>query len=78
MPGNWIQDKSGLWWELIPAGPFPEPRELTEEERLEAAMNYMKNKLAPRLQIDALYVQAGRYESYVRDAQADDFTDGLR
>ena len=77
MPGNWIQDKNGLWWELIPAGPFPEPRELTPEERIAAATNYMKNKLAPRLRIDALYVQAGRYESYV-GSTPEDFTDGLR
>lgn len=73
---QWIQTKDGLWWELMPAGPYPEPRELTEDERIQAAVNYMKNRLA--FKIDALYVQAGRYESYVRDHQADDFEDGLR
>ena len=72
---RWIQDKSGLWWELMPAGPFPEPRELTPEERLEAAHNYMKNRVA--LKIDRLYVQAGRFSSYV-GSTPDDFTDGLR
>lgn len=76
MDGNrWIQDKHGLWWELMPVGPFPEPREITEAERIEAATNYMKNKLA--LKIDKLYVQAGRYSSYV-GTTPEDFTDGLR
>lgn len=73
---RWIQDKNGLWWELMPVGPFPEPRELTEDERIQAAVNYMKNRLA--LRIDQLYVQAGQYESYVGAKPEDDYTDGLR
>lgn len=72
---RWIQDKSGLWWELMPVGPFPEPRELTEDERIQAATNYMKNRLA--LRIDKLYVQAGSYSSYV-GSTPEDYTEGLR
>jgi len=72
---QWIQDKDGLWWELMPAGPFPEPRELTEEERIAAAISYMKNRLA--LKIDLLYVRAGNYDSYAGTVPPDDITEGL-
>lgn len=46
-PSNWIQTKDGLWWQLLPAGPFPQPRELTDEERIEAAIRYMCGKYGP-------------------------------
>lgn len=42
---DWIQTKDGLWWQLMPVGPFPQPRELTDEERIESAIRYMRSKM---------------------------------
>jgi len=74
MANNWIQDKDGFWWELIPVGPYPEPRELSEEEQIEAASRYMRSRLAPK--IDQMYVQAGKYETYIRNSP-EDYSDGM-
>jgi len=72
--GFWIQDKEGLWWQLMPAGPYPEPRELSQEERATAAWSYMRSKLAPK--VDQIYVQAGMYETYIRNSP-EDYSDGM-
>lgn len=43
---QWFGDGEHGFWQLIPPGPMPESREISEEEQIEAAVRYMKAKYA--------------------------------